>query len=282
MAKTIVKKFRSPLEFLEWASNEKSPWTGSLSSRKPGNSSWSGTGTYEEAYDLAKFGWQKGLDRLAEQVAIAAKLTPQNITPRKKRDIAGDFPDVPIAAAGDVFSMVTRGKQSKVKPIIKIQTNFGYNANVDSEKIMRWGAAIVSYVRTLELAGFSTQLDTISESKGDGGPPVSFQFSLKAAGQRLSLSNIVFWWAHPAALRRIEFSAMERLDIQEWYGYGYGQAKVITKPEPGTLFLTINDARNTMEECLQVIIDKHRNLLKNNPDSDISMVLDGYKAPRPH
>ena len=276
MTETIVKKFNSPLEFLEWATHSESPWTGRLSSRETDSDArdFTGTANYDEAYQLAKFGWKEGLDRLAEQVQVAAKLSPQAPNRRKRFDVAGHSPHTPRAAAGEPFAMATRGKDFKQKPIIKIRTNYGYLGNVDTSRVMRWGAAICSYIQTLEKAGFSTQLDAFNEVSSTG-PSISFQFPLKKAGQPLSLSNVVFWWGHPSAQRRISFSGRERLDVERWYSGGYGRTAVITPPEPGVLFLNIDDARDTMEECLKVISQKHRKLLEENPDPALSILKDG-------
>ena len=83
MAKKIIKKFRSPNDFLEWATTAESPWTGELSSRRERDSSWAGTANYDEAYKLARYGWKEGLDQLSAQVKVAAKLSPQARNPRK-------------------------------------------------------------------------------------------------------------------------------------------------------------------------------------------------------
>ena len=180
--------------------------------------------------------------------------------------------DFARAAAGDPMAMILKGKSEKAKPIIKIRMNVGYSASVDSEDIMRWGGAVCSYIERLEKAGFSTQLDTFMESESrDGGPSVSFQFPLKKAGSRLDLSDVAFWWGHPSAIRRVEFSAIERLDIERHYSDGYGYPAVVEKPEPGVLFLNIADARRTSQECLDAIFQKHQDVLREHPIPGLAM-----------
>ena len=118
-------------------------------------------------------------------------------------------------------------------------------------------------------------MQAISESipSQNGGekdaPDLSFRFPLKDSGEYLSLSNVVFWWGHPAALRRIHFSAVERLDIQRWYGCGYGKQANVTTPDAGTLHLSIEDAGNDIEENLEIIRRKHLAIMsKNDPLRD--------------
>lgn len=59
----IIKKFNSAGAFLEWASNAPCQWRRKLSSRKTDydTRSFTGTDNYEEAYKLAKYGWEEGL-----------------------------------------------------------------------------------------------------------------------------------------------------------------------------------------------------------------------------
>ena len=133
-----------------------------------------------------------------------------------------------------------------------------------------------SYINNLERAGFSTQLDAFEEGKAQGGPSISFQFPLKQAGEPLQLANVVFWWGNPAALRRITFSAIERLDIESSYSSGYGTLAIVEPIDKESLFLDINDARGSIKENLDVIISKHKKLLEGAPNQGVSNIISDY------
>ncbi len=267
----IIKKFDSPLEYLEWASDTSTPWKGELSSRKTNNAQWAGTANYEEAYDLARNGWPEGLEKLAKQVDIAAKLMPSPQNKKLRYDVAGARPSPSRAAAGEPFAMATRGKDFKPKPVIKLRTYFSFASSTETDLVTTWGAAICSYVNELSHAGFSVQLDYYNEAKpsqsGDynSSPPVSFQFPLKEAGYPLSLANVAFWWMHPSSHRRVFFSALEKLDVERGYTGGYGYPRIVMQPEKDVFYLTIDDARPKLKECLEVIKTKHAELLKSHP-----------------
>lgn len=218
----IIQKFDTPFDFLQWATHAPCKWTGSLQSRAESseNTRWTGTRNYEEAYNLALYGWEEGLKMLSDNVKIAEKAIPPITKPERRYDIAGYYPNPARAAAGEIFSMVAFDSGDlKRKPIVRLRTHFGAIANVEVTKIMQWGAAICSYINKLEQSGQSVQLDSASEvipSKNENdsdAPSLSFQFSLKKAGEPLSLATIVFWWGHPSALRRITFSGYEKLNV---------------------------------------------------------------------
>ena len=141
----IVKEFNSATEFLEWATSAPCQWKGELESREKGNSKWAGTKTYEEAYDLALYGWEEGLKRLAKEFRKAQRIITPPTTRQHTFDFAGHRPHPARAAAGEPLSMIRESQADiKPKPIINITTNFSYNANIFASKIMKWGAAICS------------------------------------------------------------------------------------------------------------------------------------------
>lgn len=274
---TIHKRFRSASRFLEWASSAPYQWNTPTSIEK-GNAAWRGTDSYEEAYELAKFGWSDGLKKLSKQVKVAKKLIAPVTQRTRKYDIAGHFPNPARAAAGEPFSMINSGREFKQKPIVKISVNFGCNANVESERIMKWGAAICSYIDALEENGFSVELSSNSQTMGRNNHSLLFEFSLKNAGSRMSMSSMVFWLAHPAALRRIEFAAMEKLDIEAYYGGTYGTAVDNLRHVPSELELFIDDSSGNLAHDLETIKRKHLQLMSGKPtQGNVGAVVKGFK-----
>lgn len=263
----IVKSFASADDFVLWIKNAPILWRGQLSS-ETGRRDFTGTSSLKEAMDLARYGWPEGLEMLSREVRMADHALVDIQRPTKKHDIAGVRPNPGRAAAGDAFAMVVRGNQKKSKPVLKIATRMTFSGTVPKEKIMKWGASICSYVNMLEREGFNVELQSKYENttRFDDGPDISIDIMLKRPEQPLSMSTLVFWWAHPSSLRRIKFAAFERMNIQRWYGGAYSgsygiPATVTTVPDD-TLYLTIDDARDSAEENLEVIKAKHLEILK--------------------
>jgi hypothetical protein len=256
----ITKKFETPRQFVEWATHAPCLWSGNLSSRKTENeaSPWSGSRTYEEAYDLALSGWPEGIQKLAKQMDLTIPPAPPSRTPKKLYDVAGYYPHAGRAAAGELLSMVNPKRADRgAKPIIKIKYNLSANASTSPNKIITFGSALCSYINRLELQRSSLViLNACEESFGRNGLGVSFQFPLKNPGFPLSLADMVYWMAHPSALRRICFSALERLDVQHSFGFGYGTPADITSAEDELRFSPM-DASGSFDQDLKNIQASH-------------------------
>lgn len=268
MAETIIKLFDTPYDFLQWATNAPCMWKGDLSSRKERNRDWAGTATYEEAYQLAAYGWPEGLKLLSDKIELVEKIVTPEARPKIRYDVAGYYPNPARAAAGEIFNMAMPVRpENRTQEIIKIRYSIARAARVDSDQIIAFGAALCSYINMLEKQGSYVELEAVAEFKpNDGGPDLSFQFPLKKAGNNLSAASIVFWLAHPAALRRICFSAFERLNVERFYQETYGYPRTTTEVPKGTLYLTINDAGRTFAEGIESIRKKHMSILdKSSP-----------------
>jgi hypothetical protein len=281
---TIIKMFDSPTAFLEWASHAPLRWNQqNCESRRVDSerTAWTGTRNYDEAYDLAKLGWRDGLKLLTPQSRLAdVALEAKPAAGRQKRhDIAGFYPNPARAAAGEIFSMVQplRPKVNADGNLVKMRYDIGRASHVSTESIITMGAALCSYINMLETSGYVVQLDAFFEmepSYGSGGPDVSFRFPLKKPGYNLAMADIVFWLAHPSALRRIEFSAMERLETERWYVHGYGRPACVTPVPADTLYLRIDDFGGDIGRCLETIRRKHLAVL--TPGSRLAPQLQTY------
>jgi hypothetical protein len=269
-AELIVKKFESPLQFLNWSKDAPVIWKGTLESHTVSTekTEWTRTENFDEAYHLAKFGWPEGLKLLQREVLLADVALAENsaMGRRKLIGIEGHSPDIPRAVAGEVLNMVRRLKQKTDRQgVVKIRYDMGRLADVSPDTILRLGGALCSYINMLEAINYSVQLDACFETEPShdyGGPNVSFQFPLKKAGTPLAMVDLVFWLAHPSALRRIKFAAMERLDIERYYSPGYGRSRRITEVPADTLYLRIDDARYNVKQCLENIRSKHMIVLE--------------------
>lgn len=283
----ITKHFSSANEFLKWATEAPCMWEGSLASQRYDlDGEWSGTRTYDEAYKLARYGWDDGVKMLRDSIETEPVMT-EVTQPETFYDVAGDYPMPALAAAGEPFSMVMNREADINQPITKFMMNIGYPLNIRSEEIMLLGGALFSYIKALESKGLSTQLDVcmnlkpsfnlfsnLSAEDQTNGSKISFYFPLKKAGQNLSIPSLIFWWAHPSSLRRIGFSAVEKLDVEKHYADSYG---CVDKPDNipfDTVYFDYEDIGETFEACLKNIRAKHKAIdIKTSPSNSYHNTL---------
>lgn len=196
--------------------------------KKLGITCWDGTDTLEEALKLARYGWTEG------RQLLSASLDAANVAMRTGRfkaeglDVAGAYPFVPNAVGGDPMCMVTKGlEQAKSKPLFRILVNNAVSWNVTVATLLNRGAGILSWVDTLENAGFPTEvhcLYSLEEYRSGNINKFTIAFPIKTAGQFLSVDRAAFMLAHPAMFRRIGFACYEfHKDLYEsGFHSGYG------------------------------------------------------------
>jgi len=259
----ILLDFKNAKDYLRWIEDKKVRWRKTELASKKNDYSFSGTHSFDEAWQMARYGWPKGLKMLQDSVQVARDERQLNARPKHTFDVAGFRPNPGRAAAGDAFAMVRRGRRFDDSPIIKITTDMTYSGETPRDRVMKWGAAICSYINALEIQGYSVELDHLFEvESSSGGPPVSVRLNLKQPGQPLAMSSIVFWWAHPSSLRRIFFATMERLDVEKYYSHGYGIPSRVRERENGELYLNVEQSSySNFQTNLGVIQSRHRAMM---------------------
>jgi hypothetical protein len=229
MENLIKKHFSSLSKFLDYVDTEISPWTIMLKSREKGDSDWRGTASWEETMKLARYGWPEGRKNLVKTMNAFLEREEYATNPQYSYDVGGLFPNVPKYVAGDPLHMIDNHRENKnpVK-IINLVVYVTSSVSVSGQSKINWGAALVSIIDNLESLEYSVSITWISASGPSdsyGGPDVILSYDLKSAGEHLDLDKLAFWLINPSTLRRIEFSFIERLDIQRWYSGGYGTPK---------------------------------------------------------
>lgn len=217
-------------QLLHWSENAPQVWKAEPQSRKvtDDRTSWTRTRTFEDAIRLARDGWAEGRELMEKVLADYRPPQYQAPTPKLSWDVAGATPDVPRYVAGAPDAMIPPDDSVRQqKPIIRLVVHITYAHSVSPQAIINWGAGMVSHIHRLEAAGAQVEVTGVwysTPSHGDSGPQVAIRFPLKRADQALNLERLAFWLAHPASFRRIEFSCLERMDVERWYHSGYGMA----------------------------------------------------------
>lgn len=171
---------------------------------------WTGGLTLPEAIRSARYGWKEGYDKLAQSMSAIPTAISFAKIPSMGLDVAGSFPFIPAAVAGDPLNMWSLNEDSsKTKPVIRIYQRLSYTANVNASNIMNFGAAVLSLVDGLEDAGYRTEIFGYRSSE-TLYKEINFQtIKLKEASEPLDVSRLSFPFANPAMLRRVLFKLSE-------------------------------------------------------------------------
>jgi hypothetical protein len=184
------------------------------SSRKEGDSYWSGTATFGEAKDLALRGWEEGVARvrpLAE--AIFAHVADKVFVRQPDWTYAGGAVNVGRFVAGHPMAFNTWTNEPRTadgSKIIRIVYNTGASARVDAATMFNRGAAAIALVDALGRSGRRVQVDVVSRVRNsDGTRTMTIWGRLKEAGDPLNLNVLAFALCNAAMHRRIMFGIRE-------------------------------------------------------------------------
>jgi hypothetical protein len=193
-------------------------------------------------------GWPEGRDRMARAVQGAADLARFDTTRALDRDVAGAFPHVPLAIAGDPACMIVPADlDTAARPIVRVVVNLGRSGETKAGAIANLFGAVLSCVDAVEAAGQSVELTAIRCSAGKflaGGPDrrpegkgaLMMRAPLKRAGEPLELDRMAFALAHPAFHRRLLFRFLERHPHAAPLADSYGTS-IDPPQEPGTIYV---------------------------------------------
>lgn len=219
-APTHTHVWDSWADFIAYAA-QPSQWKMAEPSSTHGTYSFTQTHTKEEAVNLALYGWPAGRDNLSDTLAI---VNPERGVYRASgRDVAGDFPNVPMAIAGDPMCMTTtRRSHVASHPVIRIDYNISTSGTVDANCYVNRGAALLSIVDMLEARGYSCELRLFVKAYSDH-KRLNMAVTYKRAGDALDLDRAAFAITHPSVLRRFYFSVCEQHpDLEKEFDVGYG------------------------------------------------------------
>ena len=179
---------------------------------------WSGCRTWGDALDYAIKGHP------AARAAIDSVALKVTTAPEPLWDTApvGAFPCVPAHAAGvpeDMFTMsdIAPPVQS---PIVRIVVNMSASCGVDPEHIVNRGAAIVTLIDRIQLAGRRVELIAISHNSSEDDRHI-WSVTVKRPEEQVDIDRIGLAFATPIMLRRFFFRVMEFMTPRIVFAYGY-------------------------------------------------------------
>lgn len=233
-ARQTLARFESAGEYAR-ACEARADATGGEASVTDGHSTeWTGAPTLASAVRLGIDGWAEGRDKVEKLTGgLVASLAGRIMREEWVPDVEGHYIDVPLFLEGEpecwrrpeeVYSETGTARRH-----VRILFNGTVSGGVPVEVINARGAALAALVDLLELAGHAVTLDLVHSS--GRGEVFSQIVALKPANERADLAKLMFWLAHPSALRRMAFAYWEGLSQADRQKHsfvkhgGYGQCQ---------------------------------------------------------
>lgn len=192
-----------------------------------------GTPSMTAALRLARDGWPEGVE-IARQVSDL--LTTQ--APQRRRNrmaVAGGHAVVGRMLAGDPLHMVQRAA-SPSRKVITLLSNTGASCGISEEDMTIRAAIVAAIADNLEQNGYSCEIVAVQRTTYEN-TLVEIATTLKHAGERLNLSDIVFGLGHPSMHRRFNFAvfAVDESLRSMWRNMGY--PKSVETEQPNTFVI---------------------------------------------
>ncbi len=210
--------------------------------------SFSGNVTFEQALLLAEYGWPEGRDHMSE---VSTDMAPENIEVAEfvkiQTDVAGAYPIVPLAVAGEPAHMASVTVSECAHKIVRCEVSVVHHHGIEADSIMFNGAAVCSYVDALEAAGW--QVEIWAKGSLVAKHTLNVSICVKRASEYLDIDRVSFALAHPAMLRRLLFRTTEQhRKLYETHRSGYGYPRC-TKGDDTQIFVgTLQDGQSTSKD----------------------------------
>ena len=213
---------------------------------RPERKGWYGSYNMNEALHLAKFGWQDGYNLASK---IVSSLSVEHATEKRKHyDLAGGRVNVGRMLAGSPTHMIKK-KKAESRKIITLFVENAVSSAVRPDNMIIRAALIGAMIDIMEQRGFSCEIVSVTFQSLKFNSIEHYSqivTTIKNAGEKLNLNDIVFALGHPSYFRRFAFalvcSSDELRTIWRTQGYPSSAFEENTK-EYCVRYLTMFDQR---------------------------------------
>jgi hypothetical protein len=193
--------------------------------RGSGDEAFRGTKTMTQALMLAREGWQEGATKvqsLVDRINVAHPMQRRAV----RYDVAGAFPCVPRAVAGDPMHMRRLDTvRSRKRPVLTLVSDMSVAAMIEASSLVNRAAVVAAIIDRIENAGFSVEVLALAQTSNySGQPSVQVGVRLKDAGQPLDLPRLAYGVGHPSMYRRLAFAQWGHEHCLSELGHGLGHA----------------------------------------------------------
>lgn len=186
------------------------------------------------ALRMARDGWPEGAETARKlHDGITASMPERRKLARY--DVAGAFPNIPRALAGNPLCMVRSVRKATAqRPIVTLTCSIAVNWGFPPEAMIAHAAAVAAVVDFLEQDGFRCEVLMVART-GNSKLCTEIAIKLKAAEQPLNLSVLAYGLGHPALWRRMIFGLLWLDKKAAPLGTRLGSATAVKAlPEAGT------------------------------------------------
>jgi hypothetical protein len=195
------------------------------SSEETGDSSWRGTETLQEAYDLLLSGDEDLYKKFQEKKDIEIEKMLGNVVNKRKvkNDVVGFQPNVPNFLLGLPNDMINEIPNKVSQKILNIVLCMSVSAGVKAETLQSIGMKYIQVIDLLEKSGYRVNLYLAHAGQEDDEINMCM-IRIKTDREPFNIKKCVFPIAHPSMFRRIMFRWIECCDVDnELTSWGYGR-----------------------------------------------------------
>lgn len=202
-------------EFIEYVERTR-PVVPERASEKKDDTQWSGTPSFEQAIQYAKYGWEAGIAELAVELDMAVIGNTE-----VRHDIVGSSVDVGAFLSGSPECMVQYiDMQERERDEVVVYVQLGYNAGVEGPTALKFTKTLLRELVKLNQK-YSLKLIGVISTYHSGSRLRTHEYiTVKDTYQNLVLNNLAFAF-HPSFFRRLWFRFLE---TKKYWATGYGQA----------------------------------------------------------
>lgn len=185
-----------------------------------------GTGTYDEALHLLKYGWEYG----AKKLNIPVHIQPTKKSLKLSYGVVGGQVSVPRMLQGLPTNMVSQKLVNKPHKILNVYKSAGYSGSYTESEIVENSIKAVQVVELLESKGYRVNLYVVKLNVTTATPDAAdidevfyMKIKIKGASERLNIKKMAFCLANPAFQRRLLWKLIEAapwLKGGVWRNYG--------------------------------------------------------------
>lgn len=192
---------------------------------------WHGTRNMEHALDLARNGWNEGVENAARVIDMLN--VEHALQRRRKHSIAGGSVNVGRLLAGNPAHMRQRPKQPG-KRVITLFVENTASASIDARQLTVRAAICAALADILERQGYSCEIVSATMQHGNQYSAAQTVVTIKQAGEKLNIEDVAFALGHPSFLRRFNFACVSQCDELKsiWFTQGMPQDAFNTKYTP--------------------------------------------------
>lgn len=236
--------------------------------KKTDDALFMGTGTYDEAVKLLKYGEQKDIKKIKQAISSLEKT--QNVYKTSfKNDVVGFAPIVPNAILGLPNSMIGSTKRAKPFKVITIIADMAVKVGIKKSEVFEYGVKLVQKIVQLENNGYRVRLEYL-KCFNKNKHHVAMSTVIKNENQPLDIKRVTFPLTNVAMQRYISWDWFDRVP-NAYYDSGRGRSLSTYDNEYGKY------SREKRNEICRTLVNDAKNKYVICYGDDLEEVFKGIK-----